>query len=704
MSNYAIVRLGKDSVNDIKSIDALHSSPTVPLALSVTCAQVSQELQPGDFAFLCLGSDNNQGQPTAWIRGLRALGQVTSKSGGASYNDQCQIGIEIKVVLPQSVTKKDLLAKAPTAYYWFSDIPVMGVDVHSNQTVQMIKTAETNQSIPALLYGLSELFPTFQAEALAAYPSLAPLFAYLPPSPTGAAVAGASVLEETTPAVELASLEEMVDAFIADANDCFLRVAAIQAQRLMASLLSKRFLIATGLAGSGKTKLSQAVSRWLSPLAVPVDPFTPSAEVKGGTKTYVVRASDKLSVEFWNDNEEESATKVVLPREMIEEWAAHIESLGLTRSTSARDIREAVTPTSKFSSQLHSFESQLKAAAFALVEARTSKVAAQCFEIVPVGADWTGNENVLGYPNGLDAKEYIGKPALSLLLRAASNPELPHFLILDEMNLSHVERYFSDILSAVESDEPIHLHGDASRHANGQLVPGAAALPKNFFIIGTVNVDETTYMFSPKVLDRANVIEFRMDAKEMATYLDNPHKPDMQLIAGKGAGFARAFVKTAQASPAQLPANLKTIFDDELVLFFGIMASNGSEFGYRVAHESTRFVSFFKLLGNHDDVDPAWLLTALDCLILQKFLPKLHGSRTKLGPLLKKLWFVCSTAHGSRTEDPLALAEAASRSNDKQAEPSSSIPEGAPYPQSCAKIARMWRLLNENGFASFAEA
>lgn len=704
MSNYAIVRLGKDSVNDIKSIDALHSSPAVPLALSVTCTQVSQELQPGDFAFLCLGSDNNQGQPTAWIRGLRALGQVTSKSGGASYNDQCRIGIEIKVVLPQSVTKKDLLAKAPTAYYWFSDIPVMGVDVHSNQTVQMIKTAEINQSIPALLYGLSELFPAFQTEALAAYPSLAPLFEYLPPSPTGAAAAGVSVLEETTSVVELASLEEMVSAFVTDANDCFLRVEAIQAQRLMASLLSKRFLIATGLAGSGKTKLSQAVSRWLSPLAVPVDPFTPSAEVKGGTKTYVIRTSDKLSVEFWNDNEEEAATKVVLPREMIDEWAEHIESQGLTRATSAREIREAVTPNSKFSSQLHSFESQLKAAAFALVEARTIKVPAQCFEIVPVGADWTGNENVLGYPNGLDAKEYVGKPALSLLLRAASNPELPHFLILDEMNLSHVERYFSDILSAVESDEPIHLHGDAARHSNGQLVPGAAALPKNFFIIGTVNVDETTYMFSPKVLDRANVIEFRMDAKEMATYLDNPHKPDMQRIAGKGAGFARAFVKTAQASPAPLSADLKTTFDNELVLFFGIMASNGSEFGYRVAHESTRFVSFFKLLGNHDDADPAWLLTALDCLILQKFLPKLHGSRTKLGPLLKKLWFVCSTAHGSRAADPLALAETASRSSDKQAEPSLSIPEGAPYPQSCAKIARMWRLLNENGFASFAEA
>jgi hypothetical protein len=704
MSNFAIVRLGKDSVKDIKSIDALHTSPIVPLALTVTCAQVSQDLQPGDYAFLCLGSDNNQGQPTAWIRGLRAIGRVTAKAGGASYNDQCQIGIEIKVVLPQSVTKKDLLAKAPTAYFWFSDIPVMGVDVHSNQTVQMIKTAEPNQSISAMLYGLSELFPSFENEAVAAYPDLAAFFNYLPPPPTGGTAASGSLTEETIPVAELTSLDDMIEQFMIDASGCSLRVEKLQAQRLMASLLSKRFLIATGLAGSGKTKLSQAISRWISPLSTAPDPFEPGTKIKSETTTYFAHASDKLSVEFWNAEDEANAVKVTLPREMIEEWAAFIRSEGLTRATPAGNIRDLVKPTSKFSSQLHSFETHLKAAAFALIDAQTSHTATQCFEIVPVGADWTGNENVLGYPNGLDAKEYIAKPALSLMLRAANNPEWPHFLILDEMNLSHVERYFSDILSAVESDEPIHLHADSSRLSNGQLVPGAAALPKNFFIIGTVNVDETTYMFSPKVLDRANVIEFRMDAAEMAAYLDNPKKPDMQLIAGRGAGFGRSFVKTSMSAPAPLPAPLKKMFDDELVLFFEIMATNGSEFGYRVAHEATRFVAFFKLLGNHDDADQTWLLTAMDCLILQKFLPKLHGSRTKLGPLLKKLWFVCSTAQSSRSANPLALAEAASRSNDKLAEPSFSVPEGAPYQESCFKIARMWRLLNENGFASFAEA
>ena len=93
---------------------------------------------------------------------------------------------------------------------------------------------------------------------------------------------------------------------------------------------------------------------------------------------------------------------------------------------------------------------------------------------------------------------YQSTPAYELIKNAEDDSENPYFLILDEMNLSHVERYFADFLSAIESGEEIPLYGN-----NDKLT-----LPDNLFIIGTVNVDETTYMFSPKVLDRANTIEF----------------------------------------------------------------------------------------------------------------------------------------------------------------------------------------------------
>lgn len=55
------------------------------------------------------------------------------------------------------------------------------------------------------------------------------------------------------------------------------------------------------------------------------------------------------------------------------------------------------------------------------------------YALIPVGADWTGNENILGYPDGLDSSRYVSKPALEVILHAVDYPELPHFLILDEI-------------------------------------------------------------------------------------------------------------------------------------------------------------------------------------------------------------------------------------------------------------------------------
>ena len=138
--------------------------------------------------------------------------------------------------------------------------------------------------------------------------------------------------------------------------------------------------------------------------------------------------------------------------------------------------------------------------------------------VVSVGADWTNREPLLGFPNALQLDQYV-KPesgVLDLLIEAnrTENAEKPFFLILDEMNMSYVERYFSDFLSAMESHEPISLWKGMVEVETIDYVPQKVALPKNLFIIGTINVDETTYMFSPKVLDRANVIEFKIASED----------------------------------------------------------------------------------------------------------------------------------------------------------------------------------------------
>lgn len=487
-------------------------------------------------------------------------------------------------------------------------------------------------------------------------------------------------------------------------NDCAavgLRAEGKLVRRFLASLGAKRFLILTGLSGSGKTKIAQAVAQWITPVSVIADPFKPGETLKGAQSEYTVAYSDQSVVELINGD----GTRVPLPKVIIEEWADYIEKHSIPETISERDLRDKVEADSKITAHLHRLESHYKPAAFALVAARKARESIKCYEVVAVGADWVGSDSVLGYPNGLDGGSYVTKPALDLIIQAKGRPTIPHFLILDEMNLSHVERYFADILSAIESDEDLHLHPDRDRRARGTKIPGSIVLPKNLFIVGTVNVDETTYMFSPKVLDRANVLEFRMAPEELKGFLDSAAKPDLAELAGLGyeAGFGESFVVHANDT-AVVPPEVKKPFDEELLLFFQALQAHGAEFGYRTAYEAGRFIYYYKLLGEQAADDNAWFKEALDCVIVQKLLPKLHGSRAKLGPVLKKLWFLCVTDTAARSDDPLKAADDAARSTDKKSEPVLDIPEQAPYPMSAEKIARMWRLLMDNGFASFAEA
>ena len=322
------------------------------------------------------------------------------------------------------------------------------------------------------------------------------------------------------------------------------------------------------------------------------------------------------------------------------------------------------------------------------------------YELIPVGADWTGNENIVGYPDGFNPNEYVSKPALELFWRASHNKDAAHFLILDEMNLSHVERYFADLLSAIESEEPIPLYSGPPRKLAGRSLPNALALPRNVFIIGTVNVDETTYMFSPKVLDRANVLEFRVDTDDLVSYFSAPKTTDLLSLAGKGKASGSTLVHAVNRH-VDVPEEVKERFRAEMLVFFSALKPHGAEFGYRVVHEASRFASFFRELADNSD---HWFDQALDAIVVQKFLPKLHGQRTRLAPVLRKLWYLCTKASDKRGANVISQLEEVSRSTERNVEPVNGIPAEAPYKLSAEKISRMWRLLNENGFASFAEA
>jgi hypothetical protein len=142
------------------------------------------------------------------------------------------------------------------------------------------------------------------------------------------------------------------------------------------------------------------------------------------------------------------------------------------------------------------------------------------------------------------------------------------------------------------------------------------------------------------------VIEFRATAEQIGIFLDAPEKIRMHEIEGKGAKYGESFVAQAGCSDTllssipilisggvDLSAELKT----RLLEAFEALAAIGAEFGFRTAHEISRFVYFHAIL-----TGPGWKFEeALDAQVLQKLLPKLHGSERRLGPVLKQLRAFC---------------------------------------------------------------
>jgi len=305
------------------------------------------------------------------------------------------------------------------------------------------------------------------------------------------------------------------------------------------------------------------------------------------------------------------------------------------------------------------------------------------YKIIPVGSDWTNREPLLGYPNGLDRDEYIlpDSGALRLIIEALKeeNQKKPYFLILDEMNLSHVERYFADFLSVMESDEEIMLYsGKQRKSSDGIDVPGKISWPQNLFVIGTVNIDETTYMFSPKVLDRANTIEFRIDDNHIKNFLEQPSKIDLSVLDGKGASVAQHLL--ALAKDNQIEPDM--IYTETFVKFFNELQKIGAEFGYRTAIEMLLLIKKLNSVGEFTKEQ------CIDIALMQKLLPKLHGSRSKISKVLDALIILC-------LEDGVTFSIA--KSDEIK-------PEDILYPITFEKLIRMYRNALDNGFTSYAEA
>lgn len=152
------------------------------------------------------------------------------------------------------------------------------------------------------------------------------------------------------------------------------------------------------------------------------------------------------------------------------------------------------------------------------------------FQMVQVKPNWHDSSDLIGYVSRVSGKaEYVAGDFLRFVAKAWEDKEMPYFLCLDEMNLAPVEQYFAEYLSVVESrkshedgtvttdpifekvDEEWYFNLTASlttdENVRKQFNKDGICIPQNLIVVGTVNMDETTFSFSRKVLDRAMTIE-----------------------------------------------------------------------------------------------------------------------------------------------------------------------------------------------------
>ena len=137
--------------------------------------------------------------------------------------------------------------------------------------------------------------------------------------------------------------------------------------------------------------------------------------------------------------------------------------------------------------------------------------------MIEVKPNWHDSTEILGYYSNI-SKKYQFTKFIHFLVKAKKYPKVPFFVCLDEMNLAPVEQYFAEFLSVIETrkknDNAIVtgtlVEAQRMRELEG-WTEGDLTLPDNVFIIGTVNMDDTTHQFSRKVIDRAMTIEMNGD-------------------------------------------------------------------------------------------------------------------------------------------------------------------------------------------------
>ena len=308
------------------------------------------------------------------------------------------------------------------------------------------------------------------------------------------------------------------------------------------------------------------------------------------------------------------------------------------------------------------------------------------YKMVSVRPDWSDSSDLFGHVD-LNGK-FIPGAIIDFVKRAELDLVHPYFLCLDEMNLARVEYYLSDFLSVIETrdfqsghivSEPLvsdtYYGSDTTAAGRYGIVP----FPENLYVIGTVNMDETTFPFSRKVLDRANTIEF--------SFVDLMPPMEWSDASPISLNLSNDFLKSEYLLLAQCSNQHETVsaYCLELQKLNHILQKANAHVGYRVRDE----IIFYLLNNKKADLLPE--NEAMDHEIMQKILPHIHGSSASIKNMLCDLFRVCAGDYeGQNTESNLSskMMKTAQKPDCK-------------YAKSAQKIAFMVRRFEEDGFTSY---
>ncbi len=277
---------------------------------------------------------------------------------------------------------------------------------------------------------------------------------------------------------------------------------------------------------------------------------------------------------------------------------------------------------------------------------------------IEVKPNWHDSSELLGYYNALDGI-YELTPFIRFVYRAIRFPEMPFFVCLDEMNLAPVEQYFAEYLSALETrtltaegivsapllEQSIFNGVDIAKYKQpsdilvvGYLKENGLKLPNNLYVVGTVNMDDTTHQFSRKVIDRAFTVEMNggdlteMFSQKNTDALKYRSDADVVPLDAIKSCFIHAAEMFEDGSPfLKYEDYIKKEVPQYLNAINARLANTPFQVSYRVQNELILYLAYLIQQNNFPDDIDALTKEAVLAVLMEKILPRVQGDDKLLG-------------------------------------------------------------------------